>query len=197
MKNIIISLMCLFILTPQAFAAKLVVEALEEYNSQYPPKEYSVKIVEDTTLGNSIILKKGSIIKGKIIENIEPKRLKRDAYFVFLGESILEPGKCTTKDIFPGIQAKMHPYNLTVKPSGGEIVYDVGKTTAGFFVKGINYGLDFGKGVINPKKGEGRIKSGMENAYEGSFFSYCSEGQDIFIPIGAHVQMSFSDKNLK
>lgn len=195
-KNIIISLICLFLTINQALAEKIIVEALQEYNSKCPPKKYSVKVAEDTILGENFTLKKGTIINGEIIQNIEPKRLKRDAYFIFLGKSIIDPNTKIQKQIFSNIPSKMQPYKENPS-SKGEIAYNISKTTAGFFVKGIGYCIDFGKGIVNPKKGENRLKSGIENAYEGSVLSYCSEGDEIYIPIGTYIKMSFSSRNLK
>lgn len=177
-----------------AQAKTIMAEAMENFNSLNPSKEFSVKVKEGVIFDNGTILEKNSVISGEIKKIIPPKRLKQDAYFVWQAKNYTVPSEndqtITIKN-HSEIEIEIKPYE---PPNKSEIAGKAAIGIAGIMVKGLSTGIDFTKGVINPIEGENRLKSGIYNAYENSPLSYGSKGEDLFLEKGVLVKFSLDEK---
>lgn len=176
-----------------AQAKTIVAETLCDFDSMNPPKEFSVKIIEDTFLNDEFKFEKDAVINGKITKVIPPKRLKQDACFVFKAKNYTIPSqdnkiikiKNTSKT-----RTKVKPYIPVDKT---EMAEKAALAVAGTMVKGISVGINFAKGVIKPSEGENRLHSGVKNAYENSPLSYYEKGDDLVLKAGSLVKFSLDE----
>ncbi len=174
-------------------AKTIIAESLCDFDSTNPPKEFSVKILEDTFINEGFELEKDAVINGKIVKIIPPKRLKRDAYFIFRIKNYtvpLEEDKIVKIKASSKTKIKVKPYEPLDK---GELAEKAALTAAGTVVKGISVGVNFAKGVIKPDEGENRLHSGMKSAYENSPFSYYEKGENLFFKKGALVKFAIDE----
>ena len=84
MKKLLILLAMACVVVPAADARIVKVAAESNFTTANPPETWKVSLVEDVETKTGQILKAGSIIEGKITDVVQPKRLKRDASFVFV-----------------------------------------------------------------------------------------------------------------
>ena len=180
MKKILLtSVFVIFLLTSNAQAQTMKVEALEAFSTTTPSSYFCVKIITPDTLDDGTILEEGAIVSGYVTNIQAPKRLKRDAYFEFIPEKIILNGK--TKIIEqPTIIAKVVSYEPLDKK---ELAKKVAKTAAGYAVKGATQGISLVQGMIENKDGN-RLMSGVTNVYEDSPLSYLSVGSELTISPG-------------
>lgn len=82
MKKIIL-LFIILLFPTSVFAKNIKVEAMSDFSTEIPPRVWSVKVVEGFTT-NGYPVYAGSIIKGRIENVKDPKRLKRNATFTFV-----------------------------------------------------------------------------------------------------------------
>lgn len=197
MKKQILFIIFIFLLVANNICAQaktIVAETLCDFDSTNPPREFSVKIIEDTVLNEGFEFEKDAVISGKITKIIQPKRLKQDACFVFKAKNYTIPSqdnkiikiKNTSKS-----KSKVKPYTPVDKAALAE---KAAMAAAGTMVKGLGVGINFAKGVIKPKEGENRLQSGVKNAYENSPFSYCEKGGDLFLKAGSLVKFSLDEE---
>lgn len=182
MKKILLIILC-FMSVQCAVVAKtikLVGTAENDFSTQNPSSEFSLK-TEKAINTPSGILEQGSVITGYVIKVIPPKRGKRDAYLYFKLKSISIPNedRIITIDNEKAIgKITMYKSKDLKDLNYAQVSYTAGKTVANLFVKHISYPIDFVKGVFSADEGENKIQSGMQQTYEGSFFSYFSEGNE-------------------
>ena len=188
MKKIVLTVAVLLLGISPAMAKNIKVEAMSDFSTETPSKTWQLKIVEDTVLEDGTALCSGSIIEGDIINVKSPKRLKRDASFVF------EPTKYhdaksgqvyTIKRDFHG-KYKANT-NLNAKDLAKKGAITVGNH---FFYGAIGPGIALVEGAVKNEKGN-RAKSAVVSAYESTPLSYANKGQEISIPKGTVFVMSF------
>ena len=78
------SLLSLLLLASPVFAKTVAVEAMSGFTTENPPREMSVKLLEDIVLDDNTTLAADYILDGKIVDVTDPKRLKRNATFTFV-----------------------------------------------------------------------------------------------------------------
>lgn len=200
MKKRILFMIFIYLLVAANLGAQaktVVAKTLLDFDSTNPPREFSVKIVEDTLFDEGIQLEKDAVINGKIVKVIPPKRLKRDAYFVFKAKNYTIPSqddKIVRIRNISESKFKVKPYEPVNK---AELAEKAAVAAAGTMVKGLSVGIGFAKGVIAPDEGENRLQSGVKNAYESSPLSYCSKGENLFLEAGSFVKFSLDEKCLE
>ena len=74
----------LALLGQPVFAKTVAVEAMSDFTTENPPKEMSVKLLEDVVVDENLTIKAEDIIDGTVIDVTDPKRLKRNATFTFV-----------------------------------------------------------------------------------------------------------------
>lgn len=192
-KKILISLSCLVLLSNAALAAKfkLVVEVLEPFDSNNPPKTLTTRVIEEYQFNNGYRIEKGCMFEGEVTEIIQPKRGKRDGYFYYKPITYTRPSKDNEQmviedGLLTAVKAKYY------KPlDKKEIAFDAAATTAGFFVHGISYPINFARGVIEPYDGKNRLTSGVQKVYEKSPLVYALKGESMKLMQGDIITLIF------
>ena len=191
-----IFLVCLFVLllslTSPVLAKtfKLIAETQNDFSTVKPSENLMLKISGDYKLPNGEYIPDGTLLSGKIVGIVKPKRGKRDAY-AFLQ---LTQYKLPENDEFqiidnPNAVAKISKYEpIDLKDKG----IDAGVSVAGFFVKNISYPVNFVRGAIDHTEGENPLVSGAKLTYEKSFFSYASKGKELELPAGSELTVTFT-----
>ncbi len=169
----------LFILNSICFASdKLRVEALEDFDSEFPKDYYKVKLLEDERLDN-ILMIENDIINCKTEKITDPKRAKRNAKIYFsLDEYEDYLGTHKFKDKYIARYEK-----TTLSENKGKIAKKAGLIAGSFVVKGLNYGVSFAEGIKENEENN-RFKSGIKRVYDDSFLSYIKYGEEIKIQKG-------------
>ncbi len=179
-------------------AEKMLVNVMNDFSSHNPPKEYSIILPEAIQLKEGQIIEKGSIIKGEILRVMEPKRLKQDAYFIFVANSFTVPSddsKLIT--IENKMESKIKSYKKKVKLDKKEMAKTAGLTVAGALVKGLDLGISFAEGATKPQKDESRFHSGCRHIVESWPFNYCLKGNEIDIKSDTAALLYFDKKMFK
>ena len=158
------SLLSLLLLASPVFAKTVAVEAMSGFTTENPPREMSVKLLEDIVLDDNTTLAADYILDGKIVDVTDPKRLKRNATFTFVPVSYKDKnGKVS--------QIKAYcPAKYTTKINKGELAKSVGLGVGSFFVKGA---------IKNEQ--DNRFKSSVTNVYNDSPLSYVEKGEELVI----------------
>ncbi|MEI8377952.1 MAG: hypothetical protein WCF95_05380 [bacterium] len=192
-KSWIIIIFIIFIsLSTPAKAEKMLVEAINDFSSQNPPVEYSIALSEAIHLKKGKIIEKGSILKGHIFQVIEPKRLNKDAYFIFVANTYSVPSdNHKIIKIENKMKSKIKYYEkFKLLPKK-----ELAKIALGVVIPGLDYGISFVEGVAKPDEDKGRFKSGCRHVVESWPFSYCLKGDEIQIKSGSMVLLDF-DKEM-
>ena len=192
MKKIIIAFALLIGVTQGAFAKNVKVEAMSDFSTANPPKTWTLKVVEPVSIDDGYIVETGSLIEGNIEDVVSPKRLKRDASFVFIPTKFTEVKTGKIYSISRLISGK---YSFLSDVSLGSVakqgaVFVGNKVLDGFFGPGIA----IVEGAVKNEQGN-RAKSAAVSLYESTPLSYANKGEDINIPQGTIFVMSF--KNAK
>jgi hypothetical protein len=182
MKNLFL-LFTLIFFSQGVFATVVPVEALEDFTTAEPVSYYSVKVLEDFELSTNLKIKEGAVLYGKIIDVQSPKRLKRDATFTFVPQSVRVDGhKSEIKGEYPA----KYTTPLDKKALARTAVLGVGS----YFFKGLAIGVNAIDGAIKNEENN-RIKSSVESVYENSPLSYVEKGEDLVIKKGESFLLNF------
>ena len=192
MKKILLTLTAFLLAVTPTMAKNIKVEALSDFSTANPPAVWQLKVVETTTDANGYVVECGSIIEGKITEVTSPKRLKRNASFVFVPTRYHD---VSTGKVYNVTQSVSGKYNTL----GDITVGDVAKQGAVFVGNRVMDGF-FGPGValvegaVKNEQGN-RAKSAAVSVYEHSPLSYVNKGEELCIPKGSVFIMNFKSKN--
>jgi hypothetical protein len=194
MKNKIfgLALACMLAM-PAVFAetAQLKVTAINEFRTDAPAQTVSVRVREDVRMGK-YYLKEGDVLNCKVLYVTDPKRGKQNASFY------VEPLTCVSEGKMYNIDEEYcGKYSKTVlsleeikKIPPGTAIKKTALTVGSHFVKGLSMGVYFAQGVIQ-NKDDGRIKSGVKNAYKESPLSYVEKGQELDLKTGDEFYLVF------
>lgn len=189
MKNKIIIFSFAFLLTLQTAIAKNVkVEALADFSTANPPKTWKVKIMESFITKNGFPIYANSIVEGNIENVKEPKRLKRNASFVFVPTYYHDSrtGQCyKIKQDFRGKYSSISDLDAKTVAKQGAIF--VGNQVLDGF---LGPGVAVAEGLVKNEQGN-RAKSVVVSVYESTPLSYANKGKDIEIVQGQQFTMSF------
>ncbi len=174
---------------------KVVVESLEDFSFENNDNIVKFKAIEENTFKNGITFEKDSIICAKVTKVIEPKRGKRNGYLIVDPKSYTVPSKGgetveINDEYWVAKVLGFKPFNVKDSAVGA------GLAVAGHFVKGIGQFYYFGKGIVSPNEGEGRLKSGVKNVYENSPLAYIEEGEEVNINKGDLLLLKFHYDNV-
>lgn len=188
MKKIILTVAVFLLGVTPVMAKNIKVEAMSDFSTENPSKTWQLKIVEDTVLEDGTELSSGSIIEGDITDVKSPKRLKRDASFVF------EPTKyheATSGQVYTIKRDFRGKYKAITELNAKDIAKKSAITVGNhFFYGAIGPGIALVEGAVKNEKGN-RAKSAVVSAYESTPLSYANKGQEISIPKGTVFVMSF------
>ncbi len=199
-KIILLSILFLFCISlpVRAFddtSNKAVVESLESFSFDNDKSTVKFKVIEENTFDNGIVFEKDSIVTAHVMKIVEAKRGKRNGYLVVEPVSYSIPSKGNetlniNEEYWVANVVGYKPFDVK------KAAFSAGLSAAGYFVKGIGQIYYFGKGIISPNEGEGRLKSGAKNVYENSPLAFIKEGEEINIQKGDILLLKFHYDNV-
>ncbi len=186
MKKIIL-LFIILLFPTSVFAKNIKVEAMSDFSTEIPPRVWSVKVVEGFTT-NGYPVYAGSIIKGRIENVKDPKRLKRNATFTFVPTDYFDYNTQKWFKVEQNIQAKYSNLSdvdaKSVAKTGAVVVGN--KLLDGFFGPGVA----LVEGAVKNEQGN-RAKSAVVSVYESTPLSYANKGKELVIEQGKVFVMNF------
>lgn len=199
-KIILLSILFLFCISlpVRAFddtSNKAVVESLASFSFDNDKSTVKFKVIEENTFDNGIVFEKDSIVTAHVMKIVEAKRGKRNGYLVVEPVSYSIPSKGNetlniNEEYWVANVVGYKPFDVK------KAAFSAGLSAAGYFVKGIGQIYYFGKGIISPNEGEGRLKSGAKNVYENSPLAFIKEGEEINIQKGDILLLKFHYDNV-
>ncbi len=185
MKKSLIMLAMLMILAPVTQARVIKVAAESNFTTAEPPETWKVSLAEDVETKDGHILKAGSIIEGKITDVVQPKRLKRDASFVFVPIAFYDlEGK--KYDIDYHIEGK---FDMLTKIEAKKLIKTGVLTAGNMVVQGISPCYQVVEGIYKNEEGN-RLKSGAVAAIDATPLSYYKYGNDLVFKKGQVFKMN-------
>ena len=187
-KIIVISVLLVAFFTTPVYAKNVRVEALETFSTMHPSSTWSVRIKESFVTKNGFPVYAGSIVNGNVENVTDPKRLKRNASFVFVPMSYydIKTGKTySLKNTFVGKYSNMT--DVSAKSVAKQGALFVGNQMLDGF---LGPGIAVAEGLIKNEK-DNRAKSVVVNVYEKSPLSYCNKGKELEIFKGQEFVMNF------
>lgn len=174
----------------QTYAQTVEVESLSSFSTANPPASISVKLSEPLELTQDLTLDSGTVIKGNLIDVVNPKRLKRNASFSFKPVKYTDT-KGKTGKIPSGILA-----SYTTPTDKKKLAKNAALGVGSYFVKGLSVGAAAIEGAVKNQE-DNRFKSSAVAAYESSPLSYVEKGQDIEIQEAQIFYLKFYQKRNK
>ena len=175
------------------YAETMQVMSLSDFTTENPSEYIEVQIYNDIQLDEDLSLRSGYQVKGKVVDVVSPKRLKRDAKFSIIPVSY--------KD-FNGVE---HPiekehvgkYSPKFDIDKGQLAKDATLAVGNHFVKGLSLGYHAVEGAVKNEEGN-RLKSSVVSIYESTPLSYANNGEEIVIKKNDFFSFKFKkDKNNK
>lgn len=191
MKKILLILSAFLVINP-VLAKSVKVEALADFSTVNPPKNWSVKILEGFVADNGIVVHPNTIIEGNIINVKSPQRLKRNATFKFVPKTYYDPQNGTTKTVKRDFEGKYSSRSeLNVKTVAKKGAISAGNMFIGSFVAPA---VGLVEGAVKNDRGN-RAKSAVVSAYESTPLSYANKGKELEFRKGQIFIMSFKLKD--
>ena len=119
----LLSMICVSSVNAQVFKGS----ALDEISTKNPKEFIKVKALRDLNLGNGVIIKKDSIITGKMTEVVSPEKFHKNASFTFIPTKYID-NNGVKHSISNEIKAT---YRQKLKPDLKHSEIGVGVTTNG------------------------------------------------------------------
>lgn len=178
----------LIMLSQPALAKPIAVEALSDFTTENPPKEMSIKLLEDIAVDDTLTIKAETIVDGNVVDVTDPKRLKRNASFTFVPTSYKdERGQVV-------VIKNYYPAKYTTKVNKGQLAKSAALSVGNFFVKGLSIGYSAVEGAIKNEK-DNRFKSSVTEVYQDSPLSYVEKGEELVIEKGQLFFLNFRTKD--
>lgn len=189
MKKFCWTIFLLLIMLSQPVLAKpIAVEALSNFTTENPPKEMSIKLLEDIAVDDTLTIKAETIVDGNVVDVTDPKRLKRNASFTFVPTSYKdERGQVV-------VIKNYYPAKYTTKVNKGQLAKSAALGVGNFFVKGLSIGYSAVEGAIKNEK-DNRFKSSVTEVYQDSPLSYVEKGEELVIEKGQLFFLNFRTKD--
>ena len=189
MKKFCWTIFLLLIMLSQPVLAKpIAVEALSDFTTENPPKEMSIKLLEDIAVDDTLTIKAETIVDGNVVDVTDPKRLKRNASFTFVPTSYKdERGQVV-------VIKNYYPAKYTTKINKGQLAKSAALGVGNFFVKGLSIGYSAVEGAIKNEK-DNRFKSSVTEVYQDSPLSYVEKGEELVIEKGQLFFLNFKTKD--
>ena len=185
MKKLLVLLAMACVIMPSAEARIVKVAAESNFTTADPPETWKVSLVEDVTTKTGQVLKAGSVIEGRIIDVVQPKRLKRDASFVFVPVMFYDVDG-NKYEIKYHIEGK---YDALAKIEAKKLLKTGILTAGNLVVQGISPCYQVVEGVYKNEEGN-RLKSGAVAAIDATPLSYYKYGNDLVFKKGQVFKMN-------
>ncbi len=199
MKKILLTIMALLLIIPQAVMAEVIphkiyaaTEKAIDGSKLTKNSELTFKAIDNYKLSDKIIIEKNSDITVNVTDYIEPKRGKRDGYLKIKLISYTIPSINKTQDVFNNYEGRLRVSN---KKDFKEIAESTGVSVAGHFLKipGFSQAVAVSKGLIKPNTDQNRLQSAGKNLYESTPLTYIEKGKDFNIEADTIVVISIKD----
>lgn len=171
----------------QSVNAKLIrVEAESDFSTANPPQTWRLKVVEDVQTKRGPYLRAGSVFEGEIKDVVSPKRMKRDASFVFAPKYFYDVDG-TKYEINFSVRAQ---YSFLARLKARDVAKQGVLTAGNMVVTGISPAIKVAEGIYKNKEGN-RFKSGAVAAVDATPLSYYKKGDEIEFKQGDIFKMDF------
>lgn len=186
MKKIILIL--LLLIACPVFAKNVKVEAVSDFSTENPPEVWSVKVVEGFTTKGGYPVYAGSIIKGRIENVKDPKRLKRNATFTFIPTDYFD---YNTQQWFRVEQSLTAKYSSLSDVDAKSVAKTGAVAVGNKLLDGVfGPGIALVEGAVKNEQGN-RAKSAVVSVYESTPLSYANKGKELVIEQGRIFVMNF------
>ena len=186
MKKILILFLMALFLAPVANARLVRVAAGSDFSTANPPKTWQLVFTEDLVTKKGIYIKAGSRVEGRITNVKSPKRLKRDASFVFEPFMFYD----TENNVYPVKEKFVGKYSFGAKLKAKEVTKQGVLTAGGMIIPGLGYAVKTVEGVCKNEEGS-RVKSGAVALVDSTPISLYKEGKEIEFKKGEVFKFSF------
>lgn len=185
MKKFLLILLVLFCSINISFAKNVKVRPMTDFTTENPPKVWSLVVAEEFTTKDGFVVKEGSVIEGKITKLKQPKRMKRDASFVFVPVRFYDGSVDKNIENFEGKFSSIH--NMDKKDLAKSGVVFVGNQ---LIDSTFGPGVALIEGAIKNEEGN-RFKSAGVSLYESTPLSYANKGEHLTFKKDVVFVMSF------
>lgn len=184
-----------FIVFNQAYASeKFNLELIDNIDVKNHPQECSLRVMQDTYINYYDKIEKGSVITGKIIKIVPPKRWERDAFVAFKPEKYTIPSE-NNKEVEIVHAKKLKLRNKRERNKKDLAVNTFGTAISCFlpftFIVPV---AQFGMGIVKHKENEHPFRGGCRYLVESWPFCYFLKGKEISLDTGTKMEMPFSGK---
>lgn len=181
-------LLAIFLMSVTAcYAANIKVTAINQISTKSPNEIIKVQVVETIQLSESFILKEGTVLEGKMVDVIPPKRLKKNSTFSFIPQKYTVDGKTTI--ISESYKGK---YSPIVDFDKGKLATSAALSIGNKFVKGLSSGFYAVKGAVKNEKNN-VIVSACDSVYQNSPLSSIEKGVDTVVAPNTMFTFIFPD----
>lgn len=172
-------------------ASQLKVTALQEFTTEKPSESIVVALNDDSQLGE-YNFSANTVLTCRVFNIIEPKRGKRDAsfYVIPVYYSVDEKLMRIEQEMYGKYAKRVLSKEELKKIPSFKTFKKAALSVGNYFVKGLSTSYAFVEGIVKNEK-DGRIKSGVVNAYEESPLSLISEGEQLNIQPGDEFYFVF------
>jgi len=177
MKKIILTILCLPILSLTAHGAFLHVETITPFSTEEPPEMVKLKALGELQLTQDILIQNGDILVGELTNVKHPRRLKRNATFKYKINYI----KPVTGKSYEVTEHNVGKYLYEIKIDKRKMITNTALKVGEQFASGITVSYRAIEGAVeNRSEGvSGAARGAVENVYDNSIFSYIKKGIEI------------------
>ena len=186
MKKLIYMLFSLLLLAPIAEARLVKVIACSDFSTANPPKTWQLAFAEDLVTKKGQIVKAGSRVEGRITNVKPPKRMKRNASFVFEPFMFYD----TMNNAYPIQEKFVGKYSFGAKLKAKNVAKQGVLTAGGTVIPGFGVAVKTVEGVCKNEEGN-RLKSGAVALVDATPVSLYKEGKEIEFKNGELFKLSF------
>ena len=194
MKKIILTVMCLPIMSISAQGAFLSVETVTTFSTAEPPETVKLKSLGELQLTPDVLIHNGDILTGELTHIKHAKRLKRDATFKYKINSV----KPVSGKSFELTEHNEGKYIYEIKIDKRKLVTNAALKVGEQFASGITVSYRAIEGAVeNRKDGLSGVALGaVENVYDNSLLSYTKKGIEIEKKAGDRFYLSLKPEKM-
>ena len=186
MKKIFILFLFCFMLAPVACARIVKVIACSDFSTANPPKTWQLAFAEDVEINKGYVIKAGSRVEGRITDVVRPKRMKRDASFIFEPFMFYDEAN----NAYPISSKIVGQYSFGAKIKPKKLAKEGVLVAGGVFIPGVGYAVKTVEGVCKNEEGN-RLKSGAVALIDSTPVSLYKECKELEFKNGELFKFSF------
>ena len=188
MKKLVLFICLIFLSITSANAKSIKVEAMSNFTTANPPETWKVKVVESVATKKGFQILAGSVVEGRIDNVVKPKRLKRNAKFVFVPIKYYDASDGKVYLIEQNFKGK---YSSNTDASIKSAAKSGAVMIGNHFADGLfGPGVALVEGAVKNQEGN-RAKSMAKSVYKALPISYIDKGNEIVIAQGQVFVINF------